>query len=90
MVRPEHVKLVRAGEGRYDGAYLGTRHAGHLTHCFVDVDGVQVKANQIGEGEEVKFRAGDLVAVTWEDRHACALEADPEDPHRNVIPEIED
>jgi ABC-type Fe3+/spermidine/putrescine transport system ATPase subunit len=76
LIRPEHVRVVPAGTGRFDGRYLGARQAGHLTRMAVDVDGTPIDANVIGDVDDRHFVIGDAVAITWEDRHVHQLEAD--------------
>ena len=79
MVRPEHVRLVEPGAGRYHGTYLGTRLAGQMVRSFVDVGGATIQSNRIGDGVDVRYQAGDLVDCTWDERHMQVLEADPDD-----------
>lgn len=79
MIRPEHVQLVAPDDGRYAGTFVGSRQGGHLTRSFIDIGGTTLQSNSSGDGNDIGYRSGDVVGVTWDERHIRALEPDPDD-----------
>jgi ABC-type Fe3+/spermidine/putrescine transport system ATPase subunit len=79
MVRPEHLRMVEPGAGRFTARYLGTRYTGHLVRHYVDVDDTRLQVHTLEGSGELPYRRDDLVGIGWSEHHLVPLAADPDD-----------